>query len=216
MHIPDGFLDLKTCIGTYLGTAGALKFSLDKLKNNFAEEKIPLLGLLGAFIFAAQMINLPIAAGTSGHLLGGVLAMLVVGPWAATIVITAILVIQAIFFMDGGITVLGANIFNMAVVQVFAGYGFYIVLQRITKSAKMSVFLAAFLATVISAGVAALELAISGTIALDLVLPAMIGWHLLVGLIEGVITVLIVSYLERVIPNRLELLNYRVGDCGVH
>ncbi|AZR72613.1 cobalamin biosynthesis protein CbiM [Anoxybacter fermentans] len=215
MHIPDGFLDVKTCVSTYLAVGGSFGFGLKRMKANFKEEQIPLLGLLGAFIFAAQMINLPIAAGTSGHLLGGVLAMLVVGPWAASLIITSILIIQAIFFMDGGVAVLGANILNMAVIQVFAGYWIYWGLKKLIKSYKIRIFISAWAATVISAVAAALELAFSGTIGLHLVLPAMVGWHMLIGLIEGLITLLVVVYLKKVIPEKLDFLKCEGGECCV-
>ncbi|AGB41692.1 ABC-type Co2+ transport system, permease component [Halobacteroides halobius DSM 5150] len=216
MHIPDGFLDLKTCVTTYLAAGASLKFSLEQLKKKFSEEQIPLLGLLGAFIFAAQMINLPIAGGTSGHLLGGVLAMLVVGPWAASIVMSAILIIQAVIFMDGGIAVLGANIFNIAIVQVVGSYLIYQLLDKVINSFKVNVFITACLATIISSVFAALELAFSGTVSLRIVIPAIVGWHLLIGLLEGLITVLVVVYLKRVIPKRLDFIDYKAGDSYVN
>ncbi len=215
MHIPDGFLDLKTCATTYLASGGSLVYGLRKMRNKLGEEQIPLLGLMGAFIFAAQMINLPIAAGTSGHLLGGVLAMLVAGPWAAFFIMTSILIIQSIFFMDGGITVLGANIFNMAIVQVFVGFWIFYGLRKLIKSPLVRAFVAALVGTLVSAMAAAFELAISGTIALKLVFPAMVGWHLLVGLIEGVITVLIIGYLMRVTPERLHFIKREGGELDV-
>lgn len=204
MHIPDGFLDLKTSITTYLAAGGTLSYGLKKLQTNLDEKDVPLLGLLGAFIFAAQMINIPIAGGTSGHLMGGVLAMLIVGPWAASIVITSILIIQAIFFMDGGLTVLGANILNMAIIQVFIGYYLYNKTDNLLKSHKIRIFIAAFSGTFISAALAAVELAISGIISLTIVLPAMLGWHLIIGILEGLITMLIISYLSRVAPELIK------------
>ncbi len=204
MHIPDGFLDLKTSITTYIISGVSLSIALKELKKSFQEKNIPTLGLLGAFIFAAQMINLPIAGGTSGHLMGGVLAMLIAGPWAAVVVISTILFIQAIIFMDGGIAVLGANILNMAVVQVFAGYFIYYKGKSIIPSYKIRTFLAAFLSLEISAALASLELAFSQTISLSMVLPAMLGWHFLIGLLEGIITLVIIIYLKKAAPDRIK------------
>lgn len=212
MHIPDGFLDVKTCVTTYVAAGGGLGYSLKRLKGQFAEQQIPLFGLLGAFIFAAQMINLPVAAGTSGHLLGGVLSTLIVGPWAASVILTSILLIQSIFFMDGGLGALGANVFNMAIVGVFLGYALFIGFGKVCKSLKVRIFLSAMLSTVIAAGVAAVELALSGTVPLSVVLPAMLGWHILIGLIEGSITVLVMSYLMKVIPERLNITRFKRGE----
>ncbi len=205
LHIPDGFLDLKTSITTYLISGVSISMALKQLNKNFEEKNIPTLGLLGAFIFAAQMINLPIAGGTSGHLMGGVLAMLIAGPWAAVVVISTILFIQAIIFMDGGIIVLGANILNMAVVQVFLGYFIFYKSKRIVSSYKIRTFLAAFLSMEISAALVALELAFSQTITLSKVLPAMLGWHFLIGILEGIITLIIIIYLKKVAPDRVKI-----------
>lgn len=212
MHIPDGFLDVKTCVTTYLAAGGSLAYGLRRLKPQFREEQIPTLGLIGAFIFAAQMINLTIAPGTSGHLLGGALAMLVVGPWAAGVVITSILTIQSVFFMDGGILALGANVLNMAVVGVLVSYAIFRGLARWIPPVAVRTFLAACLSTVTAAALAALELAVSGTRGLALVLPAMLGWHLIIGLVEGVITVLVIGYLMRVVPERLYCMQRQGGD----
>lgn len=206
MHIPDGFLDVKTAVVTYASAGTALGFSLKKLRTSFNEEKIPLLGLLGAFIFITQMINLPIIGGTSGHLLGGVLAMLVVGPWAASIVLTSILLIQSIFFMDGGLMALGANVFNMAIIGVFVGYWIYNGLKKFIASYKVRVFISAYLSTVIASAAASIELAVSGKGSLNVIFTAMVGWHSLIGIIEGVITLLVIVYLVKVMPERLEFL----------
>lgn len=212
MHIPDGFLDVKTCTVTYLAAGGSLAYDLYRLKSHIRDEQIPTLGLIGAFIFAAQMINLTIAAGTSGHLLGGALAMLVVGPWAAGVVMASILIIQAIFFMDGGVLALGANVFNMAVVGVLLSYVVFRGLQHWIPSITIRTFIAACLSTVVAAIFAALELAFAGTKGLAVVLPAMLGWHLIIGLIEGVITVLVIRYLMRVVPERLYFMQRQGGD----
>lgn len=205
MHIPDGFIDLKTSITTYLISGLNLSIAVKQLNKKFEEKNIPILGLLGAFIFTAQMINLPIAGGTSGHLTGGVLAMILAGPWAAVLVMSTILFIQAVIFMDGGITALGANILNMAVVQVFAGYFIFHRSKKIISSYKIRTFLAAFLSIEISAVLASLELAFSQTILLNKVLPAMLGWHFLIGLLEGIITLLIIIYLRKTAPERIKI-----------
>jgi len=205
MHIPDGFLDLKTSITTYILSGVSLSIALKQLNKSFEEKNIPTLGLLGAFIFAAQMINLPIAGGTSGHLMGGVLAMLIAGPWAAIVVISTILFIQAIIFMDGGIVVLGANILNMAVVQVFTGYFIFYKCKHIISSYKIRTFLAAFLSLEVSAAIASLELAFSQTISLSTVLTAMLGWHFLIGILEAIITLVIIIYLKKAAPDKVKI-----------
>ena len=211
MHIPDGFLDLKTCVTTYLLSGAALSYGIKKLKNNFSEKNIPILGILGAFIFAAQMINIPIGFGTSGHLMGGVLAMLVLGPWSASLIITSILVIQSVFFMDGGILALGANVLNMALIQVWVGYFIYNFLTKINFSDKLRIIITGLSAAVISAAFAAFELSFSNIVNLNLILGAMVGWHIIIGLMEGLITMLVLSYLKKTVSTQFELAYQKGG-----
>jgi cobalt/nickel transport system permease protein len=200
VHIPDGFLDTKTWVGAAaLGTV-AVGYAVRRTQEELGERQIPTLGVLAAFIFAAQMVNFPIVGGTSGHLLGAVLAAVLLGPWSATLVLTTVLAVQALFFQDGGLTALGANVLNMAVVGVFAGYGVYRTLDALLPGRPgrlTAVFLAAWVSVVASAVVAAAELAASHTLPLGVALPAMLYWHVFIGLGEGVITTAVVAYLTR-------------------
>jgi cobalt/nickel transport system permease protein len=159
------------------------------------------MGVVGAFIFAAQMVNFPIASGTSGHLGGGVLAALLLGPWAGTLIMTAILIVQALLFQDGGITALGANVLNMGVLTCLLGFVVFRLLRRLlagTRGALISAFITAWLMVVLSASLAAVQIALSGTLPLPLVLPAMAGVHALIGIVEGLITTAALAFLLRV------------------
>jgi cobalt/nickel transport system permease protein len=168
----------------------------------------PLLSVTAAFVFAAQMLNFPIAGGTSGHLLGGVLAAVLLGPWNALLVMTVVLVIQCLAFGDGGVTALGSNIFNMGWIDVVAGYGLFRVIQTLlpkTRGAFMAAVAVASWAGVVAAAMAcAAELAISGTIPLGIGLPAMLGVHALIGIGEAIITTAAVSV---VLLNRPDLVS---------
>ncbi len=125
MHIPDGFVDVPTAVATGAVSLGTVAYAVHKTKNALGDRTIPLLGVTAAFIFAAQMLNFPVAGGTSGHFLGAMLAVALLGVWPAPIVMTVVLVVQALGMADGGITALGANVFNMGVVAVFVGYGVF-------------------------------------------------------------------------------------------
>ena len=201
MHIPDGFLSAPVWIAAGAVSAGALGYSIRRATRSLEEKQIPLMGVVGAFVFAAQMVNFPIAGGTSGHLGGAVLAALLLGPYAATVIMSAILIIQALLFQDGGITALGANILNMGVVGCFFGYALYKGLRRFlpgTRGTIVNAFLTALLAVVLSSAFAAVEIALSGTIPLKLVLPVMMGVHTLIGIGEGLITAAALAFLLKV------------------
>lgn len=201
MHIPDGFLSVPVWAAAGAVSAAAVAVSSGRLGKTIEEKQVPLMGVAGAFIFAAQMVNFPIASGTSGHLGGGVLAALLLGPWAGTLVMTAVLVVQALLFQDGGITALGANVLNMGVLGCLLGFVVYRLLRRLltgTRGALTGAFLTAWLMVVLSASLAALEIALSGTIPLRLVLPAMAGVHALIGIGEGLITTAALAFLLRV------------------
>ncbi|WP_340140009.1 energy-coupling factor ABC transporter permease [Desulfofarcimen acetoxidans] len=196
MHIPDGFLDVKTWVSTGVISAGALGYSIKKSKESLNDRQVPLLGVMAAFIFAAQMINFPVAGGTSGHLLGAALAAILLGPWNASIILSSVLIIQCLFFQDGGLTALGGNIFNMAVVGVLTSYLVYrgITLLNSSKATKIiASFAAAWISVVVACLAASLELAVSGTAPLNIVIPAMLSWHVLIGIGEGMITAVVVS-----------------------
>jgi cobalt/nickel transport system permease protein len=162
------------------------------------------MGIMSAFIFAAQMLNFPVAGGTSGHLLGGVLAAVLLGPYAGAIVISVVLTAQCLIFQDGGLTTLGANIFNMAIIGTIGGYLIYNVIHKFAKGKTgmvVAIAISAWLSVVLASSACAVELAISGTIPLSVALPAMAGIHSLIGLGEAVITCLVVSFVLGVRPD---------------
>jgi cobalt/nickel transport system permease protein len=160
---------------------------------------------MAAFIFAAQMINFPIAGGTSGHLLGGALAAIVLGPWAGILVMTTVVGVQALFFQDGGLVVLGANIFNMGIITALIGYGLYRAVENQSKGVKLALAgVAAWASVVAGALLTALQLWLSGTSALGIVMPAMLGIHALIGLGEALITVAALAFMMQTRPDLLQ------------
>ncbi|RJQ09804.1 MAG: cobalamin biosynthesis protein CbiM [Bacillota bacterium] len=199
MHIPDGFLDLKTWAGSAAVGAGLVACSLTRARADLEERRLPTVGVMAAFIFAAQMVNFPVSGGTSGHLIGAVLAAVTLGPWTASLVMTTVLVVQCLVFGDGGVTALGANVLNMAFIATFAGYGAYLALRRVTREG-LAVGVGAWISVVAAAAACSTELALSGTAPLGAVLPAMLGWHAIIGLGEAVITAAVAAYLWKVRP----------------
>ena len=207
MHIPDGFLDAKTLALTGALSAGGLAVAARQVNRTLPRNKIPLMGLGAAFVFAAQMLNFPVAGGTSGHLLGGVLAAVLLGPGAAAIVIACVLLVQALLFSDGGVLALGANIFNMAFIGAMVGYTIYRVVFRFLPGLRgriAAVFFASWCSTVLASLTCAGELALSGTLAPAVVFPAMLGTHALIGIGEGLITSLVILTIARTRPDLLE------------
>jgi cobalt/nickel transport system permease protein len=207
MHIPDGFLDGKTLALTGALSAGGLAAAARQVNRALPRNKIPLMGLGAAFVFAAQMLNFPVLGGTSGHLLGGVLAAVLLGPGAAAIVLACVLTVQALLFSDGGVLALGANIFNMAFIGGVGGYYIYCCARKILPGLRgrvTAVFFAAWLSTVLAAVVCAGELSWSGTLAPGVVFPAMAGVHALIGVGEGLITSLVILAIARARPDLLE------------
>ncbi|GAW92730.1 energy-coupling factor ABC transporter permease [Calderihabitans maritimus] len=214
MHIPDGFLDAKTCITTAGISLGVLGYGARKIQERFDDRQIPYMGVMAAFIFAAQMVNFPVAGGTSGHLIGATLAAITLGPWASSIIMTIILIIQWLFMNDGGFTVLGANIFNMALIGTWSGYLTFRLVKGLGRSKGFflaGAFLGAWVSVVLSAAAVALELGFSGTIALSVVLLPMLFWHTIIGFAEGLITVAILSYLIKARPD-LILTNHEESE----
>ena len=199
MHIPDGFVDIPTSLAFAGLSAAGVALSLKGAKSSLDEKTAPLAGLTATFIFAVQMLNFPVAAGTSGHLLGGALAAVLVGPWAASLALTVVLLMQGLLFADGGLTALGLNIFNMSFLGVWAGYAIFVMVKNILPKNKSSVSVAAFLAGLISVPCAAagfvLQFAIGGTATFSItqVFTAMLGTHILIGIGEGIITALAVG-----------------------
>ena len=208
MHIPDGFLDAKVWATMDVVAAGIVVYAVKKTNKTLEERQVPLMGVMGAFIFAAQMLNFPVAGGTSGHLIGGVLAAVLLGPWAATLVMTAILMVQCFLFQDGGLTALGANVFNMGILAAIVGYGVYRQIERAIGGEKgrfVGIFVASWLSVVLSAVCCAIQLGLSGTTPLGVALPAMVGIHAIIGVFEGVITTAVIGFVKAVRPDILTL-----------
>jgi len=191
MHIPDGFISVEVAVAAVAASAATAAYSIKKIKNQSSENIIPEMGILAAFVFAAQMVNFPVAGGTSGHLVGGALLAILFGPFRACIIMSTILIAQTLLFADGGITAIGANILNMGIVAPFSAYFVFKLLKPF--GFKLSVFVASWISIVLSAIFCAAELALSGTIPLKVALPAMAGVHALIGIGEGLITVPVVA-----------------------
>ncbi len=203
MHIPDGFIDGKTAAVTGGLSATAVGLALRHIKHELPARRVPLLGLAAAFLFAAQMVNFPVAGGTSGHLVGGVLVAALLGPGAAVIVVTAVLIVQCFLFADGGVMALGANIFNMGVLDGVGGYFIYRLVCAALPGPRGRVTAVAFAgwcATVIAAISCAGQLAWSGTVPWSLAFPAMAGVHMLIGIGEGLISALVYVAIQRTRP----------------
>jgi cobalt/nickel transport system permease protein len=207
MHIPDGFLDGRTAAVSTVLSVTALGIALSHAKRSMPPRQIPLLGLTASFIFAAQMLNFPVAGGTSGHLIGAVLAAILLGPSGAVIAVTAVLIVQALLFADGGVLVLGANIFNMAVAGSVGGYAIYRLISRIAPGDRGRLLAAGFASwcsTVFMSLLCAGELAWSGTSPWSVTFPAMANVHMIIGVGEGIITMLAVAAIARIRPDLLK------------
>jgi cobalt/nickel transport system permease protein len=206
LHIPDGFLSLPVSLVTWILAIGLIAVSLKQVQADYQERAVPLMGVCGAFIFAAQMINFPIPGGTSGHLLGGTLAGVLLGPWAGSLVMVAVFIVQSVFFQDGGLTVLGANITNMGLIGTFGGYYLYKAIRfaigrNTWKGMLISTAIASWTSVFVAAVLVAVQLALSGKVSLGLALGAMASWHILIGIGEAIITVVAVSYVWRSRPD---------------
>ena len=228
MHIPDGFINAGTSAAAGVAAAGGIGVCLRRSAETLEEKQAPMAGLLAAFIFAVQMLNFPVAAGTSGHLLGGALAAVLVGPWAGAICVAVVLLIQALLFADGGLTALGLNVINMALVTTFSGYGAFLVLRRVLPRTRWSVSVASGVAAAISVVLSSLaftlEYAIGGTGSAPFatVAGAMVGVHLAIGVGEGFITAITVSAVMAVRPDLIHgaadlvpALDLRIGGREV-
>ncbi len=204
LHIPDGFLTLFVSLIFWLITIIMVGFAVNRTNQLLGEKQIPIMGVMAAFIFAAQMLNFPIAGGTSGHFLGGALAAIVLGPWAGILVMTAVVGVQALLFQDGGLLVMGANIFNMGIITAVVGFGLYrLVISRKRGLRVAFAGLGAWVATMAAALFTALQLWLSGTTRLAIVVPAMLGVHALIGLGEALITMAALTYIEQTRPDLL-------------
>lgn len=204
LHIPESFLNLAVASVCWVVTALTLGVAISKTNKSLGEKQIPLMGIMAAFIFAAQMINFPIVGGTSGHLLGGVLAAVVLGPWSAMLAMTAVIALQALLFQDGGLSVMGANILNMGIITAAIGYGLYRTVAGRPKSVKLAVIgFAAWLSVMASALFTSLEIWLSGNADLRIIIPVMLSIHALIGLGEAVITVAALSFIMQTRPDLL-------------
>jgi cobalt/nickel transport system permease protein len=210
LHAPDGFLSTPVATLFWVATVAILGISLRKAGDQLDEKAVPLMGVMAAFIFAAQMFNFQIPGGTSGHLLGGVLAAVLLGPYAGTIVMACVIAVQAVVFQDGGLVVLGANIFNMGIIGTFGGYYLYRTLAASLggedKMRLPAAAVAAYVSVVVAATAVAFELWISDTTSLGTALVAMVGWHLVIGAGEALITVGALSFIA---ASRADLLRVR-------
>lgn len=207
MHIPDGFLNVATVATTAVISTGGVANAVRITGKHLKEKQVPLMGITAAFVFAAQMLNFPIAGGTSGHFMGAALAAILLGPWAGLLIMTCVLIAQCLIFQDGGLLALGANVFNMGVVGCFTSYYVYRLFVRFIGNSKRSKliggFTGAWFAIVLASVACAFELYFSGASPLQVVLPAMAGVHALIGIVEGAITVVVLSL---VMATRADLL----------
>lgn len=207
MHVPNGFFDAPTSVATGVVAAAAVGVALRGARRELDDRTAPLAGLVAAFVFATQMLNFPVGAGTSGHLMGGAIAAVLVGPYTGLLCVSVVLVVQALLFADGGVTAIGTNVVLLAVVAVVAGWSVFRGLQLVLPKNLASVPLAAGVAAFVSVPVAALVFvglyAVGGTadIALGTLTTAMVGVHLLIGVGEGVITFLAVGSIVAVRPD---------------
>ena len=199
MHIPDGFIDLPTSAAFAAASSVAVAGAVKGARRQLSEQSAPLAGLTAVFIFAVQMLNFPVAAGTSGHLIGAALAMVLVGPYAATLALVVVLIIQAFLFADGGLTALGLSIINMAVISVWVSFAVFMLLKKILPKTKSWLVVATFISALISVPAAAVGFVIqyaigaNATFSVGAVLSAMVGTHILIGIGEAIITALTVS-----------------------
>jgi cobalt/nickel transport system permease protein len=204
LHIPDGFLSLAVSIACWAISAVILSLAISRSNKSLGERQVPLMGVMAAFIFAAQMINFPVAGGTSGHLLGGALAAITLGPWAGMLVMTAVIMVQALLFQDGGLLVMGANILNMGLVTAAIGYGLYRGVSTGNRTLKLTVAgMAAWLSVMAGALFTSLQLWLSGTTQLQVVISTMLTVHALIGLGEALITVAALTLILQTRPDLL-------------
>ncbi|WP_165399565.1 energy-coupling factor ABC transporter permease [Janibacter limosus] len=207
MHVPDGFLDAPTSMATAVVAVAGVALALRRSRSDLDDRVAPLAGLVATFVFAAQMLNFPVATGTSGHLLGGALAAVLVGPWTATLCMTVVLLVQALVFADGGLTALGTNVTLMALIGVWVGWLVFALARRVLPSRPASVPAAAATAAVLSVPVTAAAFAglflVGGSapVPAGTLFGAMITWHALIGIGEAVITYLVVSAVMSVRPD---------------
>lgn len=212
MHIPDGFINAPVAVTTGAVAVAAIAVAVKVTNKKVGEKQVPMMGVLAAFIFAAQMLNFPVAGGTSGHFVGAALAAILLGPWASLLIMSSVLIVQCLVFQDGGLLALGANITNMGIVGVFSSYFIYKGIDVLFKHNKTGTLIGAgvgaWASVFIAALVCAVELAISGTSPWTVAVSAMGGIHMIIGIGEGLITVAVLSL---VMATRADLLKLQVA-----
>lgn len=204
MHAPDGFFSAWLSIAGWVIAAALIALAIRNTRDQLGERQVPLMGIMAAAIFAGQMLNFTIPGGTSGHLIGGALAAIMLGPWAGLLVMTAVVAVQALLFQDGGLLVMGLNIINMGVITAFVGYFTYRLVRRLVPGRSGLLVGAAaggWLSLVVTASFAAIELALSGTSPLRFALPAMVGIHALIGVGEALLTVFALGFILAARPD---------------
>lgn len=207
MHAPDGFLTAPTAIVTGVLSAGAMAASIRASRPELDDDRIPLAGVTAAFVFAAQMVNFPVAAGTTGHLMGGALAAVLLGPSLGLLVVAVVVIVQAIGFADGGLTALGYNVFNMAVVTALGGWAVFRGARRLLPATASGVTVAAFVAALVSVVLSSMAFSLqwlfgaSAAVPFDTVFTAMVGVHTLIGIGEGLVTAGVVAAVLAVRPD---------------
>jgi cobalt/nickel transport system permease protein len=219
MHLPDGFLDARTALLSSGAAVAGVGYALRQVRISLEPRQMPMLGLTAAFVFAAQMLNFPVTGGTSGHLAGGVLASILLGPAAAVLVMACVLIVQCLMFADGGLTALGANVFNLAIV---GGCGGHLVFRGLKALLRMEerravVFAAGFAGwcgTVLSSITCSGQLALSGTAPWSMAFPAMVNIHMLIGVGEGLATALILHSILRLRPHLIPRKREAAGTSG--
>ncbi|HYO44796.1 MAG TPA: energy-coupling factor ABC transporter permease [Candidatus Limnocylindrales bacterium] len=210
LHAADRFLTVPVSLLMWTIVIVVIAIAVRQTNRTMDERSVPLMGVMAAFIFAAQMFNFQVAGGTSGHLLGGVLAAILLGPWAGTLVMACVIAVQGLVFSDGGLVVMGANIFNMGVVGTLGGFAIYLALCRVLggedRARIPASAVAAWLAVVMASVAMSLELIVSGTSPAEIVLPAMLGVHVFIGIGEALITAAALAFIA---ATRKDLLDLR-------
>jgi len=213
LHAPDGFFSVPVALALWALAIVVIAISVRRVGDTFDERAIPLMGVTAAFIFAAQMINFPVVGGTSGHLLGAVLAAILLGPWAGTLVMASVIAVQSLVFQDGGLLAMGANIVNMGLIGTIGGYAIYRTAARLLGGEERGLLpaaaIAAWSAVMLGAAATSFELAFSGTTTLAVVLPAMLVTHTLIGVGEALITVGALALIRSARPDLLRLRDAR-------
>ena len=208
MHIPDGFLTNRIAVTLDVISCANILYAARRVKLDFSGRVVPVMGVLAAFVFAAQMLNFPILGGTSGHLIGGSLLAILLGPMAGFLAMATVVLAQALFLQDGGLIALGANLFNICAIPCFSGYAVFKLLRRSEKGGR-SLYIAGFMAgwssLILSSAFCAIELSLSAVIPLRIGLTTMVGYHAIVGFFEGMLTAGVLGFLFKVRPDLMKI-----------